>query len=87
MIFVPFTAINNHEKTMTVGAALLCDEKVESYVWLLESFLEAHKKPHALILSDQDPSLTLAIAKVLPRTKHRLCMWHIMSKLQNKVNL
>ncbi|CAI9277460.1 unnamed protein product [Lactuca saligna] len=31
MIFVPFTAINNHEKTINVGAGLISDETIESY--------------------------------------------------------
>ncbi|XP_052621743.1 protein FAR1-RELATED SEQUENCE 5-like [Lactuca sativa] len=44
MIFVPFTAINNHEKTINVGAGLISDETIESYSWLLKAFLSAHKK-------------------------------------------
>ncbi|CAH9069746.1 unnamed protein product [Cuscuta epithymum] len=37
------------------------------------------------IVTDQDPSMRIAIEKVLPNTRHRYCMWHIMSKLTEKV--
>nr|KAJ0226034.1 hypothetical protein LSAT_V11C100048770 [Lactuca sativa] len=85
MIFVPFSAINNHQKTVTVGATLLSDERIESYIWMLNCFISAHGKPPNLILTDQDPALIHAISTVLPTSQHRLCMWHIMSKLENKV--
>lgn len=66
MIFVPFSAINNHQKTVTVGAALLLDERIESYIWMLNCFISAHGKPPNLILTDQDPALIHAISTVLP---------------------
>ncbi|XP_076941285.1 protein FAR1-RELATED SEQUENCE 7-like [Bidens hawaiensis] len=36
MVFVPFTAIDNHCRNVTVGAALLSSESIESYSWLLK---------------------------------------------------
>jgi hypothetical protein len=40
--------------------------------------------PH-LITTDEDASMKAAIAEVLPNTTHRLCMWHIMDKVPEKV--
>ncbi|XP_076959802.1 protein FAR1-RELATED SEQUENCE 5-like [Bidens hawaiensis] len=40
MVFVPFTAIDNHCRNVTVGAALLSSESIESYSWLLKVFLD-----------------------------------------------
>ncbi|CAI9259226.1 unnamed protein product [Lactuca saligna] len=85
MIFVPFTTINNHDKTINVGAGLISDETIESYSWLLEAFLSSHKKKPTMILSDMDAALSCSIAKVFEGCTHRLCMWHIMSKIPSKI--
>ena len=85
MVFVPFTAVDHNRKSVTVGAGLLSTESIESYSWLLKSFLKAHKKQPTLVLTDQDPAIKQAIEAVFPNSKHRLCMWHIMKKLQMKV--
>nr|KAJ0210393.1 hypothetical protein LSAT_V11C400161580 [Lactuca sativa] len=69
MIFVPFTAIDNHKRSINIGAGLLSNESIESYRWLLESFLKAHD-----------------VEAIFPTSNHRLCMWHIMKKLQAKVS-
>ncbi|XP_076881959.1 protein FAR1-RELATED SEQUENCE 5-like [Bidens hawaiensis] len=65
MVFVPFTAIDNHCHSVTVGAGLLASETIESYTCLLQMFLKSFG--HA------------------PNTRHRLCMWHIMKKVADKV--
>ncbi|CAI9290813.1 unnamed protein product [Lactuca saligna] len=85
MIFVPFSEINNHDKTINVGAGLISDETIESYSWLLEAFLSSHKKKPTMILSDTDATLSCSIAKVFEGCTHRLCMWHIMSKMPSKI--
>ncbi|CAH9092586.1 unnamed protein product [Cuscuta europaea] len=36
------------------------------------------------IVTDQDPSMRIAIEKVFPNSHHRYCMWSIMSKLTRK---
>ena len=40
--------------------------------------------PH-LIIRDEDASMKAAIAQILLDTTHRLCMWHIMEKVPEKV--
>lgn len=85
MVFVPFTAVDNHNRSIIVGAGLLSNETIESYKWLLEAFLKAHEKQPVLVLTDQDPAVIQAVEKVFPDSNHRLCMWHIMKKLQAKV--
>ncbi|XP_076922724.1 protein FAR1-RELATED SEQUENCE 5-like [Bidens hawaiensis] len=41
MVFVPFTAIDNHCHSVTVGAGLLTSETIESYTWLLQMLLKS----------------------------------------------
>ena len=85
MVFVPFTTIDNHKRSVTVGAGLLSNEKIESYCWLLEAFLKAHGKAPTLVLTDHDPAILQAVEAVFPNAKHRLRLWHITKKLQAKV--
>jgi hypothetical protein len=85
MIFVPFTGVDHHKKCVTFGAALLYDEKVDTYKLLLETFLKAHKKQPRLVLTDQDAAMKNAVSIVFTESVHRLCMWHIMDKLPSKV--
>lgn len=85
MIFVPFTGVDHHKRCVTFAAALLYDETIESYTWLLERFLEAHHTQPRLVLTDQDPAMKQAVSKVFNESVHRLCMWHVIYKLPAKV--
>ncbi|GJW06932.1 FAR1-related sequence 5-like protein, partial [Tanacetum coccineum] len=83
--FVPFTGVDNHQKCVTFGAALLSDETTETFCWMLEAFLKTHKKQPPFAVTDQDGALRNAVVKMFPDSHHRLCMWHITEKLPGKV--
>ncbi|XP_076915379.1 protein FAR1-RELATED SEQUENCE 5-like [Bidens hawaiensis] len=87
MVFVPFTVIDNHCRNVTVGVALLSSESIESYSWLLKVFLDSFGIAPKVVVTDQDPAMKQAISLVLPNSRHRLCMWHIMKKLADKVGV
>ncbi|GKE20084.1 FAR1 DNA binding domain, zinc finger, SWIM-type, MULE transposase domain containing protein, partial [Tanacetum coccineum] len=84
MVFVPFTGINHHNRCITFASGLLADETAGAYIWLLKQFKEAFGKDPEVVVTDQDPSMKIAIAECFPDTRHRLCMWHIMMKLGTK---
>ncbi|GJT28989.1 FAR1-related sequence 5-like protein [Tanacetum coccineum] len=85
MVFVPFTGIDNHNRSVTFGAGLLSDETVKSYKWLLQSFKKAFVADPQVVVTDQDASMKQAVEAEFPNARHRLCMWHIMQKLVTKV--
>jgi hypothetical protein len=85
MVFVPFTGIDNHNRNITLGAALLGSETADSYRWLLRKYVEAFGFAPKVIVTDQDPAMKRAILDVLPNSRHRLCMWHIWEKVNSKV--
>jgi len=87
MKFVPFTGVNHHLQSLFLGAAFIAKEKIESYVWLFKIFLKAMggAAPH-LIVTDECASMKAAINQILPNTTHRLCMWHIMEKVPERVS-
>ncbi|XP_076946972.1 protein FAR1-RELATED SEQUENCE 5-like [Bidens hawaiensis] len=84
MISVPFNGIDHHKKSVVFGAGLLHNESVESYTWLLQMFLDTHGKQPTFVLTDQDPSMKQAVHSVLDKSIHRLCMWHVITKLSLK---
>ncbi|GJW25234.1 protein FAR1-related sequence 5 [Tanacetum coccineum] len=81
MVFVPFTAIDNHRKCVTVAAGLLKNETTKSYIWLLKAF----GKAPSIVVTDQDGAMRNAIEAEFGGSKHRLCMWHITQKLPAKI--
>ncbi|GJT07367.1 protein FAR1-related sequence 5 [Tanacetum coccineum] len=84
MVFVPFTAIDNHRKCVTVAAGLLKNETTKSYIWLLKAFMKAFGKAPSIVVTDQDGAMRNAIEAEFGGSKHRLCMWHITQKLPAK---
>ncbi|GJX10969.1 FAR1-related sequence 9-like protein [Tanacetum coccineum] len=85
MVFVPFTAIDNHRRLVTVGSGLLKRETAKAYGRLLRAFKKAFIRAPNIIVTDQDGSMRLAVAAEFPESKHRLCMRHIMQKIPAKV--
>ena len=86
MKFVPFTGVNHHFQSVFLGASFLADEKIESYMLLFHTFLKAMDQVQPqLIIIDEDASMKVAIAQILPTTVHRFCMWHIIEKVPEKV--
>ncbi|XP_019166612.1 PREDICTED: protein FAR1-RELATED SEQUENCE 5-like [Ipomoea nil] len=37
------------------------------------------------VITDQDPAMKIAIAEVLSDCRHRFCMWHFMTKVNEKI--
>ncbi|XP_019161151.1 PREDICTED: protein FAR1-RELATED SEQUENCE 5-like [Ipomoea nil] len=85
LVFVPFTGIDNHKRSITFGVGLLTREDVDSYVWLLERFKKTMRHEPICVVTDQDPAVKIAVARVFGTSKHRFCMWHIMCKVGEKV--
>ena len=87
MILVPFTGIDNHNRCILFGAALLASESAKRYTWLLKRFKKNFGHVPKVVVTDKDPAMKIAIEKIFPESRHRLCMWHIMQKLAGKVLL
>nr|GEV62639.1 DNA-directed DNA polymerase [Tanacetum cinerariifolium] len=74
MVFVPFTVINNHRRSVTVGSRLLKKETAEAYGWLLRAFKKAFIRPPNIVVTDQDGAMRIAVAAEFPESKHWLCI-------------
>ena len=55
------------------------DETKDSFIWLFETFIDAHKgRQPKTIYTDQDAAMGKAIEKVFTESYHGLCTFHIM---------
>ncbi|KAK9732748.1 hypothetical protein RND81_04G019300 [Saponaria officinalis] len=88
MVFTPFTGIDNHKKSVTFACALLSNEDEESFVWVFENFMDAMgRKEPQIIITDQDPAIRNVVPTVFKTARHRFCMWHIMNKVADKIDI
>ena len=85
MIFVPFVAVDNHKKSVVVGAALISLENVENFTWVLQELFKVHGTQPKFVMTDQCATMKQTIPIAFPNAKHRLCMWHITNKFKGKV--
>ncbi|XP_056691887.1 protein FAR-RED IMPAIRED RESPONSE 1-like [Spinacia oleracea] len=78
LICAPIVGINNHWNNCMFGCAFIGDKKIESFVWLLQTFKKSMggKSPIS-IFTDQDAAMNNAINQVFPYSRHRLCVWHL----------
>jgi len=86
LICAPFVGVNHHWQNVMFGCALLLDESSTSFNWLFKVFLESmgDKQPKT-IFTDQDAAMAKAIADVMPKTSHRLCLWHISKNAPSRL--
>ncbi|GJU53728.1 FAR-RED impaired response 1-like protein isoform X1 [Tanacetum coccineum] len=86
MPFAPFVGVNHHGQSILFGCGLISGEDAETYVWLFKSWL-ACMDGHApkSIITDQCRSMQAAVAQIFPESYHRLCLWHIMKKIPEKL--
>ncbi|XP_062118328.1 protein FAR-RED IMPAIRED RESPONSE 1-like [Humulus lupulus] len=77
-----FFGVNHHFRTVVFAVALLYDEKEDTYIWLLEEFLQCmNNKLPQVVVTDGDKAMAKAIEKVMPNAVHRLCAWHLQKNV------
>ena len=84
--YAPFVCMNHHAKNVMLGCGFFMNEKIESFVWLFETFLEAMGNVQSkTIMTDQAFSTTNAIERVFPLAKHMLYTWHILENSKKNI--
>ncbi|KAK8950736.1 Protein FAR1-RELATED SEQUENCE 6 [Platanthera zijinensis] len=83
---VSFVGMNHHGQTVLLGCGLLSNENAETYGWLFNSWIASIMgcQPTAFI-TDDCKAIQNAVAKVFPRTTHRLCLYNIMRKVHENL--
>lgn len=64
--------------TCVFACALLSDETVDTYEWLLTTLLDAmDKKMPCSTLTDDDKAMRKVVKRIILEARHRLCSWHL----------
>ncbi|XP_021736274.1 protein FAR-RED IMPAIRED RESPONSE 1-like [Chenopodium quinoa] len=84
--FANFVGVNHHGQSLLLGCALVSHEDCDTFAWIFRQWLACmnNRAPKA-ILTDQAAAMRRPLAEVMPNTVHRWCIWHIMSKIPEKL--
>lgn len=83
---VLFIGVNHHIQPTLLGCALVADDTIYTFAWLLQTWLIAMGgRAPQVILTDQNEAMKAAVAAVLPGTRHCFCMWHILEKIPRQL--
>lgn len=81
--FATFTGLNHHGQPVLFGCALLLNESESAYAWLFQTWLRAMSgQTPVSITTEPDRFVQMAVAQVLPNTRHRYCMWSMFRETQ-----
>ncbi|KAK1411987.1 hypothetical protein QVD17_32892 [Tagetes erecta] len=84
---VLFIGVNQHCQPTLLGCALIADETLFTFVWLLQTwFLAMGSRAPNVILSDQSNSIEAAIAAVFPDTRHFYGLWNVLEKVSRQLD-
>ncbi|XP_038680234.1 protein FAR-RED IMPAIRED RESPONSE 1-like [Tripterygium wilfordii] len=86
MPFAPFLGVNHHGQSILLGCGLICNEDTDTFIWLFSAWLACMHNVYPVgIITNQDRAMKNAIVVVFPKTRHRLCLWHILKKVPEKL--
>ncbi|KAL2892720.1 Protein FAR-RED IMPAIRED RESPONSE 1 [Bienertia sinuspersici] len=86
--FTNFIGVNYHGQTILLGCALVSHEDVETFTWLFSTWLLCmNGKVLGGILTDQDTAIRKTLSVVMPQSRHRWCIWHILKKFSEKLGM
>ncbi|KAI5670030.1 hypothetical protein M9H77_19883 [Catharanthus roseus] len=81
-----FTGLNHHAQPVLFGCALIFNESERSFVWLLQTWLQAMSgKCPVSLTTNLDHFIQVAVAHVLPKARHRICKWSVFDETQEKL--
>ncbi|KAL4286948.1 protein FAR1-RELATED SEQUENCE 5-like [Arachis hypogaea] len=83
---VVFSRVNHHNQTCVFATDLVSCKSQESYVWVLDQFLEcmggvALKS----VITDGDPAICIAIQRIFSTAHHQLCAWHLLRNAMSNI--
>ncbi|XP_038725956.1 protein FAR1-RELATED SEQUENCE 4 isoform X2 [Tripterygium wilfordii] len=83
---VLFIGVNHHIQPTLIGCALIADETVYTFVWLIQTwFIAMGERAPRVILTDQNNAIKRAVAAVFPETRHCFCLWHILEMIPRQL--
>ncbi|CAG8779965.1 11254_t:CDS:2 [Dentiscutata erythropus] len=82
MLLSIFIVIDSNHRSRIAATAIVCDETVSTYEWILEQTkLATNSFQPKMIFTDADPAMQVAIATKYSKTIVRHCAFHIQQNL------
>lgn len=79
---VLFIGVNHHIQAILLGCALIADETVFTFAWLMQTWcLAMGGRGPQVLLTDQNNSIKAAVAAVFPDARHYFSLWHALDKI------
>ncbi|KAL3511683.1 hypothetical protein ACH5RR_024400 [Cinchona calisaya] len=83
---VLFIGVNHHIQPILLGCALVADDTVFTFAWLMQTWgLAMGGRGPQVLLTDQNNSIKAAIAAVFPDTRHFFSLWHVLDKIPGQL--
>ncbi|CAA0816458.1 Protein FAR1-RELATED SEQUENCE 8 [Striga hermonthica] len=84
-----FSGLNHHCQPVLLGCGLLADGSIETYVWLMRTWIAcmSGRAPQTIITTGQCTALWGAISEVFPRAVHRLCPSLVVQIIYEKLGV
>lgn len=77
-----FIGVNHHIQPTLLGCALIADETVNTFSWLIQTwYIAMGERAPQVMLTDQNTNIKAVIEAVLPGTRHYFCLWYILQKI------
>ncbi|XP_058212308.1 protein FAR-RED ELONGATED HYPOCOTYL 3-like isoform X1 [Rhododendron vialii] len=87
MPLILFIGANQHYQFMLLGCALVADESVATFSWVLQTWLKAMGgQAPKVIITDQDRAMKTVVSEVFPLAYHCFCLWHILGKVSETLS-
>lgn len=84
--FANFVGVNHHGQSILLGCALVSHEDSDTFRWIFCQWLSCMgDRPPIAILTDQAAAMRKPLEELMPNTRHRWCIWHILSKFPDKL--
>lgn len=83
---VLFLGVNHHGQSVLLGCGLLSGETIENYIWVFKAWVACMSgKPPTAMVTDHCKAIQGAVAEVFLGVRHRLCLYHIMRRVPEKL--
>ncbi|XP_060205892.1 protein FAR1-RELATED SEQUENCE 4 [Lycium barbarum] len=84
---VLFIGANHHVQPTLLGCALIADETVHTFVWLMRTWcLAMGGRGPRILLSDQNDNIKAAVGAIFPDTQHYFSLWSILEKIPRRLD-
>lgn len=79
-----FFGVNHHGQLVLLGCGLLSEESTETYFWVLKTWLTCMLGSHPNAVITNECKAIQGLNEIFPRSRHRICLWHVMKDIQEK---